>query len=391
MKEVYIVSVSRTPVGSFNGALASYTATQLGAHAVKSALAKIDLKGNLIDEIFVGHVLSANAGQAPATQVAIYAGLGDKIPATSVNKVCASGMKAVMLAAQSIMIGDNTICVAGGMESMSNAPYYLDKARTGYKYGHQQVLDSIVKDGLWDVYNNYPMGNAGELCAKTYNISREAQDAYAVESYRRAQEATKNGSFKDEITPIEVQKGKETVLMTEDEDVSKVIFDKVPFLKPVFDKSGTITAANASNINDGAAALVLMSKEKCEELGFTPLAKIVAFADAAQAPEWFTTAPALAIPKALDKAGILPEEVDYYEINEAFSVVCIANNQLLGLDAERVNVFGGAVSMGHPIGCSGARIVATLVSVLIAKGGKVGVASVCNGGGGASAMVLQRV
>ncbi|MFN3528487.1 MAG: acetyl-CoA C-acyltransferase [Bacteroidia bacterium] len=392
MKEVYIVSVARTPIGSFNGSLASFSAPQLGAIAIKKAMDKINLDPNSVNELYMGNVISANAGQAPATQAGIYAGISNTTPFTTVNKVCASGMKSIMLAAQSIALGQNEIVIAGGMESMSNVPYYLDKYRNGGRLGHGQVIDGILKDGLTDVYNNYHMGNAAELCATEHKISREAQDAYAISSYKRAAAAWEAGKFDAEIAEVEVPvRGKDPILVREDEDFRKVSFDKLPGLRPVFDKNGTITAANASNLNDGASAVVLMSKEKCEALGLKPLAKIRGYADAQQAPEWFTTAPAKAIPLAMARAGVKAEEVDFYEINEAFAVVCIANNELLGLNPDKVNVYGGGVSIGHPIGSSGSRIIATLCSVLHQEGGKIGVAGICNGGGGASAMVIEKL
>ncbi|RLJ80603.1 acetyl-CoA C-acyltransferase [Pedobacter alluvionis] len=391
MKEVVIVSAVRTPIGSFGGSLAQFSATQLGGFAIKAAIEKAGLKPEQIQEVYMGNVLSANVGQAPATQAAKFAGLPD-LPATTINKVCASGTKAIMLAAQSIANGDNEIIVAGGMESMSNVPYYLDKARNGYRLGHGQVTDGLVKDGLWDVYNDYHMGSAAELCATECHISREEQDNFAIESYKRAQNAQTSGKFADEIIAIEVKdrKGEITLVDTDDEPTA-VKFDKIPSLKPVFKKDGTVTAANASTLNDGAAALVLMSADKAKELGLTPLAKILGYADAQQAPEWFTTAPSKAIPLALHKAGINIKDVDYFEINEAFSVVSIANNQLLELNDNQVNVNGGAVSLGHPLGASGARIVVTLLSVLAQNNGKIGVAGICNGGGGASALVIEKL
>ena len=391
MKEVYIISAVRTPIGSFGGNLASLSATQLGAIAIKAAVEKAGIKPSHVQEVIMGNVLSANLGQAPATQAAKYAGLPD-VPTTSVNKVCASGTKAIMFAAQSIALGQNDIMVAGGMESMSNVPYYLDKARNGYRLGDGQLIDGLVKDGLWDVYNNYHMGSAAELCSTECNISREDQDAYAIESYKRSQAAQKSGKFNNEIIAVEVKNRKgEITLVSDDEEVNAVKFDKIPTLKTVFKKEGTVTAANASTLNDGAAALVLMSKEKAEELGLKPLAKIIGYADAQQAPEWFTTSPSKAIPRALKNAEISADQVDYYEINEAFSVVSLANNRELKLDAGKVNVNGGAVSMGHPLGASGARIVVTLLNVLQQNGGKIGVASICNGGGGASAIVIENL
>lgn len=391
MKEVVIVSAVRTPIGSFGGSLAQFSATQLGGFAIKAAIEKAGLKPEQIQEIYLGNVLSANLGQAPATQAAKFAGLPD-LPSTTINKVCASGTKAIMLAAQSIANGDNEIIVAGGMESMSNVPYYLDKARNGYRLGHGQITDGLVKDGLWDVYNDYHMGAAAELCATECQISREAQDNFAIESYKRAQAAQRSGKFTDEIVAIEVKdrKGEITLVDTDDEPTA-VKFDKIPSLKPVFKKDGTVTAANASTLNDGAAALVLMSADKAKELGLNPLAKILGYADAQQAPEWFTTAPSKAIPLALHKANVNVKNVDYFEINEAFSVVSIANNQLLELNDNQVNVNGGAVSLGHPLGASGARIVVTLLSVLAQNKGKIGVAGICNGGGGASAIVIEKL
>ncbi len=391
MKEVVIVSAVRTPIGSFGGSLSGFSATQLGGFAIKGALEKIGLKPELVQEVYMGNVLSANLGQAPATQAAKFAGLPD-LPATTINKVCASGTKAIMLAAQSIALGQNDIVVAGGMESMSNVPYYLDKARNGYRLGHGQITDGLVKDGLWDVYNDYHMGSAAELCAETCNISREDQDNFAIQSYKRAQQAQSDGKFKDEIVAVEIKDRKgEITLFANDEEPAAVKFDKIPALKPVFKKDGTVTAANASTLNDGAAALVLMSAEKAKELGITPLAKVLAYADAQQAPEWFTTAPSKAIPLALQRANISKEQVDYFEINEAFSVVSLANNQALELNGDKVNVNGGAVAIGHPLGASGARIVVTLLSVLAQNNGKIGVAGICNGGGGASAIVIENL
>ena len=391
MKEVYIVSATRTPIGSFGGSLASLSATQLGAAVIKSAIKKAGLKPADIQEVYMGNVLSANLGQAPATQAAIFAGL-PYLPATTVNKVCASGMKAIMLAAQSIANGDNDIILAGGMESMSNVPYYLDKARNGYRLGNGQITDGLVKDGLWDVYNDYHMGSAAELCAVDCDVTREEQDAFAIESYQRAQKAQADGKFKTEITPVELKDKKgDVTLFADDEEPKTVKFDKIPTLKPVFKKDGTVTAANASTLNDGAAALVLMSKEKAEAMGIKPLAKIVSFADAQQAPEYFTTAPAKAIPLALHKAGLSADQIDFFEINEAFSVVALANNKLMKLDAAKVNVNGGAVAIGHPLGASGARIIVTLIHVLQQNNGKLGAAGICNGGGGASAMVIENL
>jgi acetyl-CoA C-acetyltransferase len=392
LHEVYVISAVRTPIGSFGGSLASLSATQLGATAIKGALQKAGVDPKEVDEVIMGNVLSANLGQAPARQAAIFAGLGYEVECTTVNKVCASGSKAIMFAAQSIMLGHNEVIVAGGMESMSNVPFYLDKARFGAKLGHGQMIDGLIRDGLWDVYNDYHMGSAAENTAKELNITREMQDEYAIRSYQRSAEATKAGMLKDEIVPVEVpQRGKDPLLVRDDEEYLKVNFEKIPSLKPVFHKDGTVTAANASTLNDGAAAVVLMSKEKAESLGLTPIARILGFADAEQEPKWFTTTPSLAIPKAIKAAGIEAGDVDFYEINEAFSVVSLATNQKLGLKHDNVNVFGGAVSLGHPLGASGARIVTTLLNVLQKKKGKIGVTGICNGGGGASAIVLERM
>jgi len=391
MNEVYIVAATRTPIGSFGGSLSSLSATQLGAIAIKSALEKSGLKPQHINEVYMGNVLSANLGQAPATQAVKFAGLPD-MPTTTINKVCASGAKAIMLAAQSIALGQNDVVIAGGMESMSNTPYYLDKARTGYNLGHGQIIDGLIKDGLWDVYNDFHMGSAAELCAVECNVSREDQDAYAIESYNRALKAQAEGRFADEITPVEIKDKKGNVTtVSEDEDPKAVKFDKIPTLKPVFKKEGTVTAANASALNDGAAALILMSKQKAEELGIKPLARIVAYADTQQEPERFTTAPSKAVPLAMHRAGLKNEDVDYFEINEAFSVVSVANNKLMNLDPAKVNINGGAVALGHPLGASGARIVVTLLSVLQQNKGKYGVAGICNGGGGASAIVIENL
>jgi len=392
MKEVYIVSAVRTPIGSFGGSLASLTATALGGIAYKGAVQKSGIDPTLIQEIFVGNVIPAGLGQAPATQVAANAGLGFEIPCTLVNKVCASGMKAVMLGAQSILLGQNDIVLAGGTESMSNIPYYLMKARNGYKYGHGELLDGLQFDGLTDIYNHCAMGVCADNTANVMNISREEQDNYAVSSYKRSADAWSAGKFKDEVIPVEIvdRKGN-TSLFGEDEEFKNVNFEKLRTLKPVFTKEGTVTAANASTLNDGASALLLVSKEKAIELGLKPLAKIRGFADAAQDPMWFTTTPSLAIPKALKRAGVDAKEVGYYEINEAFSVVAIANNIKLNLDPERVNVNGGAVALGHPLGSSGSRILCTLVNVLKQNNSSIGVAGICNGGGGASALVIENL
>ena len=392
MQEVVIVSAVRTPIGSFNGSLAAVSATQLGAAAIKGAVERAGIQAAQVNEVFMGNVISANLGQAPATQAATFAGLPNTIPSTTINKVCASAMKAVMLGAQTIQSGANEIVIAGGMESMSNVPFYLDKARNGYRLGHGQVIDGLVKDGLWDVYKNYHMGSAAELCSRDHNISREAQDAFAIESYKRSAAAAEAGKFKNEIVPVWIPQRKgDPIVVSEDEEYRNIKFDKVPTLAAVFEKEGTVTAANASTLNDGAVALVLMSASKAAELGLKPLAKIRGFADAQQAPEYFTTAPAKAIPLAIAKAGLSASDIDYYEINEAFSVVALANNKILGLDASKVNVNGGAVALGHPLGASGARIIATLINVLEQNNAKYGVAGICNGGGGASAIVIEKL
>jgi acetyl-CoA C-acetyltransferase len=391
MNEVYIVSAKRTPVGSFGGMLAGVGTTKLGAIAIKSAIESAGIKPEDVQEVLMGCVLQGNLGQAPARQAAKFAGLPDSVICTTVNKVCASGMKAITLAAQSIMLGHADVIVAGGMENMSMAPYYLEQARNGYRLGHGTVIDGILKDGLTDVYSQTHMGISGELCAKECNITRADQDEYAIESYKRAAAAWESGAFRQEIAAVEIQVKGETKVLSEDEEYRNVKFDKIPQLKPVFQKEGTITAANASTLNDGASAVVLMSKQKAESLGLKPLAKIVSFADAEQAPEWFTTTPSKAIPKALKMAGKSLDEVDYFEINEAFSVVSIANNRELKLDPARVNINGGAVSLGHPIGSSGCRIVVSLIHILHQKNAKTGVAGICNGGGGATAMVIEKM
>lgn len=390
-KEVYIVSAVRTPMGSFGGTIAGFSATKLGSVAIKGALDKIKLDPNLVNEVFMGSVLQANLGQAPARQAAKFAGLPDSVVCTTVNKVCASGMKSIMMAAQSIMTGDAEIVVAGGMESMSQVPFYLESNRWGAKYGNGVVIDGLVKDGLTDVYGKIPMGNCAELCAKEHNFSRQDQDAFAIESYKRSAEAWASGKFKEEVVPVEIVSKKGTVLFSEDEEYKNVKFEKIPVLKPVFAKDGTVTAANASTMNDGAAALVLMSKEKADELGLKPLAKIKSYADAAQAPEWFTTSPSLALNKAAEKANLKVNDIDYFELNEAFSVVGLANTKLMNLNPAKVNVNGGAVSLGHPLGCSGARIVVTLINVLKQNNAKLGGAAICNGGGGASAIIIENV
>lgn len=392
MNEVYILSAVRTPIGTFGGGLASLTAPVLGGIAFKGALQKAGIDASLIQELFVGNVLPAGLGQAPATQVAANAGLGFKIPCTLVNKVCASGMKAVMLGAQSIQLGQNEVVLAGGMESMSNIPYYLMKARTGYKYGHGELLDGLQYDGLTDMYNQCAMGVCADNTAKEMNISREEQDNYAISSYKRSAAAWASGKFADEVIPVEVVDKRGTKsLVGEDEEYKNVNFDKIKTLKPVFTKQGTVTAANASTLNDGASALLLASREQAHALGAKPIAKILGFADAAQDPMWFTTTPSLAIPKALKHAGITPKNVGYYEINEAFSAVALANNIKLGLDPECVNVNGGAVALGHPLGSSGSRIICTLINVLKQNNASIGVAAICNGGGGASALVIENL
>jgi len=392
MQEVYIVSAVRTPIGSFNGSLSSVSSGKLGAAAIKGALEKIKLDGKEVDEVLMGCVMQANLGQAPARQAAKFAGLPNEVRCTTVNKVCASGMKALTQATQAIKLGDASVVVAGGMENMSNVPYYLDAARNGYRLGNGVVIDGLVKDGLTDVYHNNHMGNSAELCAKELNISRKEQDDFAIQSYKRSQASWAAGKFNEEIVGVEVpQKKGDAIVVKEDEEYKQVKFDKIPELRPVFQKDGTVTAANASTLNDGAAALVLMSKEKMEKLGLKPIAKVIAYADAEQAPEWFTTAPSKAIPLAVQKAGLKLSDIDFYEINEAFSVVSCANNKLLNLDPEKVNVNGGAVSLGHPLGASGARIIVTLIHVLKQNKGKYGVAGICNGGGGASAVVIENI
>ncbi|MGZ4089139.1 MAG: acetyl-CoA C-acyltransferase [Bacteroidia bacterium] len=391
MKEVYIVSAVRTALGSFGGTLAGTSATQLGATAIKGALDRIKLDPKLVNEVFMGSVMQANLGQAPARQAAKFAGLPDSVNCTTVNKVCASGMKSISLAAQSIMLGDNDIVVAGGMENMSSVPFYSDATRWGAKYGNTTLIDGIAKDGLTDVYGNVPMGNCAELCAKDYKFSREDQDAFAIESYKRSAAAWSAGKFKEEVVPVTVKTKKGDVVFAEDEEYKNVNFEKIPTLKPVFQKDGTVTAANASTMNDGAAALVLMSKEKADALGIKPIAKIKGYADAEQAPEWFTTTPSIAVPKAVEKAGLKMSDVNYFELNEAFSVVGLANIKLMNLDASKVNVNGGAVSLGHPLGASGARIIVTLINVLKQNKAKYGAAGICNGGGGASAMVIENI
>ena len=391
MQEVYIVSAVRTPIGSFNGALSSLSAPKIGAAAIKAAIERIKLNPAEVQQVYMGSVLQGNLGQAPARQAAKFAGLPNETQCTTINKVCASGMKSVVIAAQNIKLGDAEVVVAGGMENMSAVPYYLDQARTGYRLGNGVVIDGLVKDGLTDVYHQNHMGNSAELCAKEYGITREQQDAFAIESYKRSAQAWKDGKFAEEVIPVTISTKKGDVVVAEDEEYKQVNFDKVPLLKPVFDKAGTVTAANASTLNDGAAALVLMSKEKADKLGLKPLAKIVGYADAEQAPEWFTTTPSKAIPAAVQKAGLKMSDIEYFEINEAFAVVSIANNQLMKLDPAKVNINGGAVALGHPLGCSGARIVVTLLNVLKQQNARYGAAGICNGGGGGSAIVIERL
>ncbi len=392
MKNVVITSYARTPIGSFGGKLSSVSATKLGAHAIKAAIKKSKIEPSQIEEVYMGNVLSAGLGQAPARQAAIFAGLNKNTPCTTINKVCASGMKSVMIATQSIRSGDRDIVIAGGMENMSNIPYYLEKARKGYRLGHGQLTDGLVLDGLTDVYNQTHMGNCGELCAEEMNISKEEQDDFAIKSYEKSTNAWEKKLFESEVSPIEIPQRKgEPLIISEDEEFRNINFDKFKNLRPVFKKDGTITAGNASTLNDGAAAIVLMSEEKAKELNIKPIAKIISYADASQEPEWFTTAPAKAIPIALEKANLKKEDIDYWELNEAFSVVGIANTKKLELDPEKVNPFGGAVSLGHPLGCSGTRIIVTLLNVLEKNKAKIGCAGICNGGGGASAIIIENI
>ncbi len=392
MKEVVIVSAVRTPIGSFGGALSSVSATKLGAAAIEGALSKVGIDSKLIDEVFMGNVLQANLGQAPAKQAAIFAGISNDVPCTTINKVCSSGMKSIMLAAQTIMCGDNEVVIAGGMENMSNTPHYLADGRNGKKLGDIKISDGMVKDGLTDVYSKVHMGVCAEICAKDMKFSRQEQDDFAIESYNRSRKSWEEGRFQDEIVTVEVpQRRGDTLIISEDEEYKNVKMEKIPNLRPVFDKEGTITAANASTINDGASALILMSTEKAEKLNITPIAKIKSYADASQDPEWFTTAPSKALPIAISKAGLNNDDIDYYELNEAFSVVGLANIKLLNLDPKKVNVNGGAVSIGHPLGSSGSRIIVTLLNVLKQNNGKIGAAGICNGGGGASAMVIELI
>ena len=391
-RTVYIVSAVRTPIGSVGGSLKDFSASQLGGIVIKAAVERAGIQPADVQEVLMGAVLQANIGQAPARQASKFAGLPDSVIATTVNKVCASGMKAIAQAAQSILLGDADIIVAGGMESMSNVPFYNAATRWGNKYGNITLLDGLAKDGLTDVYHQYPMGNAAELCAKEMSISREEQDAFAIQSYHRSQAAWAENRFSSEVVPVPIpQKKGDPILFSKDEEAFNVKFDKIPDLKPAFQKEGTVTAANASTMNDGAAALVLMSKEKAEAMGIKPLAIIRSYADAEQAPEWFTTSPSLAIPKAIAKAGLKMEDISFTELNEAFSVVGIANIKKMNLDPATVNINGGAVSLGHPLGCSGARIMVTLLHVLHQQRAKIGAAGICNGGGGASAMVIEAV
>ncbi|WP_077919946.1 acetyl-CoA C-acyltransferase [Spirosoma sp. 209] len=391
MNEVVIISAVRTPIGGFGGVLSSLSATDLGAAAIRGALSRAGVQPGQVQEVIMGNVVSANVGQAPAKQAALKAGLPATIPCTTINKVCASGTKAVMLAAQAIQLGQADIVVAGGMESMSNTPYYVPKARFGYKYGNAELVDGLARDGLVDVYDQCAMGVFADRTAQTYSISREAQDAYTVQSYRRAEDSTQTGRFAAEIVAVEVAGRKGTVTVSEDEEYKNVIYDKVPTLKAAFTPDGTVTPASSSPISDGAAALVIMSQRKADELGLKPLARILAYADAEQEPEWFTTAPTKAVPLALERAGLTTADVDYFEINEAFAVVPLAFSQLLEVPQEKLNVFGGAVSIGHPLGASGARIITTLTNVLQQTEGRIGAVGICNGGGGASALVIEKV
>lgn len=391
-KEVYIVSAVRTPIGAFGGALKDVPATRLGAIAIKAAVERAGISPDAVNEVLMGCVIQAGLGQAPARQAARYAGLPDNVVCTTVNKVCASGMKAIAQGAQSILLGDSDIVVAGGMENMSQVPFYVESLRWGNKYGNTSLVDGLAKDGLTDCYSQTAMGNAADFCASENGISREEQDAFAVESYKRSQKAWEEGRFNDEVVPVEIPSKKgEPLVVSKDEEPYNVKFDKIPGLKPAFGKEGTVTAANASTMNDGAAAVVLMSREKAEELGIKPLAVLRGYADAEQEPQWFTTTPSIAVPVAVKRAGIELKDVDYVELNEAFSVVGIVNTRKMNLDPAKVNVHGGAVSLGHPLGCSGARIIVTLVNVLRHNNGRYGAAGICNGGGGASAMVIEKV
>lgn len=391
MKEIVIVAAKRTPIGSFGGSLSSVPATKLGAIAIKGALESIDLDSNLVDEVFMGNVLQANLGQAPCRQAAIFAGINENTPCTTINKVCASGMKAISLAAQSIKCGDSEIIIAGGMENMSMVPHYYN-ARKVKKLGDVKLTDGMVKDGLTDVYNKVHMGSCADECAKEYNISRDEQDNFAIQSYKKASDAIKSGLFKNEIVEVNIPQRKgDDIIIKEDEEYKNVKLEKLPKLKPVFSTNGTVTAANASTLNDGASAVILMSLEKANELNLKPIAKIISYADASQEPKWFTTSPAKAIHKALEKSKLKPEDIDFWELNEAFSVVGIVNTKLLKIDPNKVDVNGGAVAIGHPLGSSGSRIVVTLINVLKQNKGKIGVAGICNGGGGASALIIENI
>lgn len=388
---VYIVAAVRTPIGSFGGILKDFSAPRLGAFVIREAMGRIPMPGNEVNDLLMGSVLQANLGQAPARQAAKFSGLPDEVSCTTVNKVCASGMKSIAIGAQNILLGDSQVVVAGGMESMSNVPFYAEQMRWGNKYGNSILIDGLAKDGLTDVYDGKAMGYAAELCASSCGISRREQDAFAIESYRRAQEAWKTGKFKDEVVGLEIQKKGETIKFEQDEEPFNVKFEKIPSLKPVFLKDGTVTAANASSMNDGAAVMILVSEEKLKQLAITPLARIVSYADAEQAPEWFTTSPAIALPRAVQKAGLKMQDIDYWELNEAFAVVGIENSRRMQLDPAKVNLHGGAVSLGHPLGCSGARILVTLLYILKQQKSRYGAAGICNGGGGASAMVIENL
>ena len=388
---VYIVSAVRTPIGSFGGMLKDFTATRLGALSIREAISRIGIPIEEVNDVLMGSVLQANLGQAPARQAAKFAGLPDNVNCTTVNKVCASGMKSIVFGAQNILLGDSEVVVAGGMESMSNVPFYSDQMRWGNKYGNSLLIDGLAKDGLIDVYDGKAMGNAAELCASTCGISREEQDVFAIESYRRAQSAWKTGKFKDEVIALDIQKKAETIRFEQDEEPFNVKFEKIPLLKPSFQKDGTVTAANASTMNDGAAVMILVSEEKLKQLGLKPLARILSYADAEQSPEWFTTSPAIAVPRAVKKAGLKMEDISYWELNEAFSVVGIENSRRMQLDPSTVNIHGGAVALGHPLGCSGARILVTLLYILREQKARFGAAGICNGGGGASAVVIENL
>lgn len=390
-RDVFIVGAARTPIGSFQGALASVPATTLGAIAIREALQRAGLSADQVDEVFLGNVLQAALGQAPATQASLRAGIPDTVPATLVNKVCASGMKAIMLGALSIQANDEHVVVTGGMENMSQTPYYLTRARNGYRLGHGELLDGMILDGLWDPYHQYHMGNAAELCARTYHLTREQQDAYARQSYERVAQAYAGGWIQTQLVPVEVQDGKNTRVVNEDEEFRRANFEKMPRLKPAFEEGGTITAANASKINDGAAAVILASEKAVKQWHLQPQARIVSFADAAQAPEWFTTTPIKAMDRALQKAGLKIQDMDFVEINEAFSCVAMVNAREMGIPEEKLNVWGGAVALGHPLGCSGARIVVTLLHILLHHQARYGLAGICNGGGGASAMIIENL